>query len=725
MADKNLKISVQAVNNAKKALDDVKSQLGGITKEMEKTTKASNSQTASVFKGVAMWDMFKKSVGLATDFLRASVKESMETARMAAQTATNVRNAGFAFEDLAGKMKQVGESAIKMGFDDDTAKESLSRLLLVTKDVTQAQALLNLSMDLSRNKNIGLQEATKAITLVTQGNSRALKELGIDLRDGASTADLLTEAQEKLKGSASAFAETTAGKMAILNEQWDNMKQEIGDGMTPAITEFMQVVNDNMPTIIEMFRVLAHGISVTVGWIAKLAGSEITKFADSITSTLSKNQELIDSLIKAEKAGDQNAKGLRKQLEAYSSAEVSILKLKKAQDLLNSANEKGYLDAVKMKEVKDLTVTSGIKILAPGGVTKDVVSDLIGQVNKKIEENNAILNKNQVAYDKVSASVVVSGNAFKGMANMAEGSSGSIKETEEKAEDLASSLKTLSKQFNDLGESADDALYKLSEQHQSSLENFKKQLVDIRNQIQATTVAFNKQKGQDQMSVAESIVANDERIAEIQKTLAGEVEKTKRRELEAELLTRQEAEVANADFIASVSDQVAEVKRRNSLSDLERAIEDFNSKRVLAEQEYSESISRLQKEANEIKKQRDAEKRLYNEKVSYIKNLDEEAKLNLAKSLITNTLNTKTAIEKQIEYYKSLAEAIRASQSADVGGISRIQSKMSKNTLTGISTGGGNSVNININTMVGDDQYAEELGNKIIKVLAMQNQINN
>lgn len=702
---RDLKISIEAVNNAKKTLTDVQSQLGNIT-------KANESVTASVFKAVASWDLLKKAMSTATQFLGSSVKESMETARMMAQVKINVENAGFAYDELAPKMKAVGDSALKLGFDDDVAQESLSRLLLVTKDMTQAQALFNLSMDLSRNKNISLEEATKAITLVTQGNSRALKELGIDLKDGATTAELLIEAQEKLKGSAGGFADTTAGKMATLNQQWDNMKQQIGDGITPAISKFLGVVQSNMPTIIELFNKLAKGLEQVVDWVAKLTGADLINFQANLDGVILKHDELVASLEKAQKAGDKQSESLYKQAVAYTEAEGKILLLKKSQ-----------------KELQD-------ELNNKPKNSDDVKSNLI-DVNVSLIEQNKILASNKKAYDDVNASLDKSADALKKIPNKTEGAEASTNE-------LADSLKNLSKEFDSLGKTADDALFSLGEEHKAKLDDFKKQLSSIRDEMTKTTSAFESQKGQDQMSVAESVVANQERIAQIQKELAGRMNPEDRSALEAELLEKQTAEQANADFIASIQAQIAEVKRVNALTDMERAIEDYNTKRAMAEAEYSENMSRLGREMKELKKQRDSEKELYQEKVDFIKELDAQTKATLAKSLQDNLLTTKSAIEKEIEMYKALAEAIRSARSGSVAGVERARGSVQSVKDAVISPDGniistdpkdyliatknpqslaGGTVVINIENMIGDDQYAEKLGDMIIQNFKMVNRI--
>jgi len=257
-------------------------EVGNLKSAMEKTTsstasmgKQSEGTALSVFKGVFAFEALKQGVMAVTQFLGSAIKESADAARILAQVQTNVENAGFAYADLADEIGKTSEAALQLGFDDDTASESLSKLLLVTKDMSQAQALLALSMDLSRSKNISLEQATKAITLVTQGNNKVLKEYGINLDDTASVADQLREAQDKLKNSAVAYSDTVAGKLAIQEQRWGNIKQAVGDKLQPIMLKFFDMVERNQPAIndaFEVFTTIIIGLGFAVEKVIQVFG---------------------------------------------------------------------------------------------------------------------------------------------------------------------------------------------------------------------------------------------------------------------------------------------------------------------------------------------------------------------------------------------------------------------------------------------------------------------
>lgn len=304
-SEKSLKVNVEVVvSQAKAALADMAattqkaadslSKMGvGATKsaaDTETAMKAAkgsvsgffDSTTASVVKGIASYNLFAKAGQEVLGFLSSSIGESMRASATMAQVKQNVTNAGAAYDEISPKLQQYSKQMIQMGFDDEDTSLSVSKLMLITGDYSQALKLNQLAMDLARAKNISLTDASRAVALVTQGNLKALKEYGIELGDTATIADVLNEAQKKLSGSASAFADTTAGKMATLNEEWNNMKQQIGDAITPALDDLFKTIQDNMPVIEEVISGLAEFVSLMlkiVGPIASFVGFTLKPLA--------------------------------------------------------------------------------------------------------------------------------------------------------------------------------------------------------------------------------------------------------------------------------------------------------------------------------------------------------------------------------------------------------------------------------------------------------------
>lgn len=146
---------------------------------------------------------------------------------------------GSSFVGMQKAMEDVGKSAVKLGFDDESASVAFAKLFQVTQNVTQAQDDLKLAMDLAAFSGRGLEESAGAITKVHAGATRILKEFGIELKDNATEADALAALQERVTGSAAAMADTTAGKLQVLSVSWQNLKETVGASLAEAIGPFI------------------------------------------------------------------------------------------------------------------------------------------------------------------------------------------------------------------------------------------------------------------------------------------------------------------------------------------------------------------------------------------------------------------------------------------------------------------------------------------------------
>lgn len=252
MVDERLDIIVKARDEASSSLKQSRAAVKDLKKEVTETSGAMNKMSSSwtsVFAGMMAWDLVRSGARAAVGFIRESVAESVESAAAMVQVERNVRNAGLSFEALAPSIKKASEAALKLGFDDEAAALSLSRLTLATGDYQKAVILQNLAMDLARSKSIGLEQASALVRQVLAGNTRALKDYGIELDETASVADVLATLFEQVKGSATDYADTTAGKLEANKEQWLNIKQAVGDDLMPAVTAFINLMHDGMPVV--------------------------------------------------------------------------------------------------------------------------------------------------------------------------------------------------------------------------------------------------------------------------------------------------------------------------------------------------------------------------------------------------------------------------------------------------------------------------------------------
>src|SRR5262249_50774262 len=151
-------------------------------------------------------------------------------AKMAKFDAT-LKTMGEAGVKARDHLLAAGNAATQLGFDNEEAAVSVAKLFQRTGDASQAIRLNAIAMDLARDRTLDRTTASTLVGLVLSGNSRVLKNYGIDIKDTATPMEALDELQRRLAGSAAAYADTLPGKLAVLREKWTNVTEQIGNAL--------------------------------------------------------------------------------------------------------------------------------------------------------------------------------------------------------------------------------------------------------------------------------------------------------------------------------------------------------------------------------------------------------------------------------------------------------------------------------------------------------------
>jgi hypothetical protein len=172
-------------------------------------------------------------VALAVDGVQAAIQEEAELAKLS----TTLNNLGF-----GAQTEQVNAFIDELQFSaavsDSTLRPAFQRLLTSTNDVTQAQNLLTLALDVSAGTGKSLETVTNALGRGYDGNLGALGKLGagIDAQtikskdlDGA-----LSQLSTTFAGQASTSANTLQGELAKTSIAFDELKEAIGQGILEA-----------------------------------------------------------------------------------------------------------------------------------------------------------------------------------------------------------------------------------------------------------------------------------------------------------------------------------------------------------------------------------------------------------------------------------------------------------------------------------------------------------
>ena len=172
-------------------------------------------------------------------FSKVSVNAFSNDNAAAIQLGKTITNLGLAYDSVAIE-KFIANLQNTTGVLDDALRPAFQSLLISTKDVTKAQELLGLALDISTGTGKDLSAVSAALSKAYLGNYASLSRLG----GGISKADIASgnflEIQKKLtanfKGDAQAAVKTYAGQIRLLTVASANAKETIGEGLVVALS---------------------------------------------------------------------------------------------------------------------------------------------------------------------------------------------------------------------------------------------------------------------------------------------------------------------------------------------------------------------------------------------------------------------------------------------------------------------------------------------------------
>jgi hypothetical protein len=131
---------------------------------------------------------------------------------------------------------------------DDALRPALSKLVRATGDVTQAQKLLKIGLDVAAGSGRSLESVTTALSRAALGNFNALKRLGIPLDQNAVKAKdldgVLGSLSASFSGAATKNAQTFEGQITTLKIALGELEETVGKQLIPILSDYAQVLVD-------------------------------------------------------------------------------------------------------------------------------------------------------------------------------------------------------------------------------------------------------------------------------------------------------------------------------------------------------------------------------------------------------------------------------------------------------------------------------------------------
>jgi hypothetical protein len=256
---RTLKLSILAdVDDLKKKLGQGSNEVEGFGTKLGKFGKVAGLAFAAATAAAAAY-----AGKLAIDGVKAAIEDEAAQTRLA----TSLRNVTGATDDqIKSTEAYILQTSLANGITDDELRPSLDRLVRSTKDVSEAQRLQTLALDIAAGSGKSLETVTQALARGLDGNTASLGKLGV----GLTKAELKTMSMEEITaklgdtfgGQASEKADTFQGKMDRLKIAFDEGKETVGSFILDAITPMVDFVVKNVVPAIQAF---AQGLGGTEG----------------------------------------------------------------------------------------------------------------------------------------------------------------------------------------------------------------------------------------------------------------------------------------------------------------------------------------------------------------------------------------------------------------------------------------------------------------------------
>lgn len=200
--------------------------------------------SAAAFAGLAAF---------ASGAAKAAIEDEAEQAKLA-KTLENV--VGATSEAVAETENFIKAQSRLTGFTDSELRPSIESLVRATGNLAEAEKQVILAQNIAAATGAPLVEVSNALARANVDNFKSLVALVPALRDnvkeGQSLDQVFAELNSTFSGAAAAAAQTTAGRMKILQNSVSEAREAIGAGLIPAIsaavgplTKLAQLIEDN------------------------------------------------------------------------------------------------------------------------------------------------------------------------------------------------------------------------------------------------------------------------------------------------------------------------------------------------------------------------------------------------------------------------------------------------------------------------------------------------
>jgi hypothetical protein len=233
-------------------LADTKQFIEGLDKADKETRNFSSKLGDALKKGALAFAAVGAAAGaMAIKIGVDAVKGAIEDAKAQATLAQTLRNTTKATDTQIKSVEDyITKTERASAVNAELLRPSLDRLVRSTGDVTKAQKLQQLALDIAAGTGKDLATITEGLGKAYDGNLGALKRLGIPLDESivkSKDFDAAVVALTKtFEGQADIAANTFAGRMEKISLAFDEAKDALGFALLPLLERFADFVQGTL-----------------------------------------------------------------------------------------------------------------------------------------------------------------------------------------------------------------------------------------------------------------------------------------------------------------------------------------------------------------------------------------------------------------------------------------------------------------------------------------------
>jgi phage-related protein len=233
-------------------LADTKQFIDGLDKADKETRSFSDKLGGALKAGALAFAAVGAAAGaMAIKIGIEAVKAAIEDEKAMKSLAQTLKNTTKATDaQIAATEDFIDKTARATGVADDQLRPSLDRLVRSTQDITKAQKLQTLALDISAGTGKDLATVTEALGKAYDGNLGALKRIGVPLDENIIKSKDFDKAvvalSETFAGQADVAANTFAGRMARIKIALDEAKESLGQALLPILEKFARFATDTL-----------------------------------------------------------------------------------------------------------------------------------------------------------------------------------------------------------------------------------------------------------------------------------------------------------------------------------------------------------------------------------------------------------------------------------------------------------------------------------------------